>query len=243
MTSLGFDLGDVSFIEVNFTTDDVFERLIEAGYDPELKTVFLWEGVTLYLNEEAVSETMRQVRTRSAEGSVLVADFYGERMLEFGKKAARQKALNATGERLVFGLDFKQDHVSAMANFADERGFELKAHHFMGSQHKDGPFMAVVELLNRGLTTSQLKLAIKHIQNPFVSARNIERTQEPRVYNTSIKRCSSNARRSPRLQQIKYLTYQSLSMALITTDDLFFHGKYPNSVLEQIPLNLFAQSK
>ena len=49
-------------------------------YDPGRKTVFLWEGVTLYLGEDDVRKTLRGVREHAAPGSVLVADVYGERM-------------------------------------------------------------------------------------------------------------------------------------------------------------------
>ena len=44
----------VHFVNVDFTRDDVFEKLAEAGYDPDKKTLFLWEGVTLYLSEAEV---------------------------------------------------------------------------------------------------------------------------------------------------------------------------------------------
>ena len=43
----GIDTTDVRFVAVDFSEDDVFEKLAEAGYDPVVKTIFLWEGVTL----------------------------------------------------------------------------------------------------------------------------------------------------------------------------------------------------
>ena len=39
------------------------------------KTVFLWEGVTLYLGEDEVRMTLRGVREHAASESVLVAPF------------------------------------------------------------------------------------------------------------------------------------------------------------------------
>ena len=50
----GIDATHVTFVPVDFSRDDAFENLRAAGYDPTKKTLFIWEGVTLYLAEEDV---------------------------------------------------------------------------------------------------------------------------------------------------------------------------------------------
>ena len=52
---------------VDFSRDDLFEQLAEAGYDPPKRTIFPWEGVTLYLSEDAVRQTMQAVRCNLGE--------------------------------------------------------------------------------------------------------------------------------------------------------------------------------
>jgi methyltransferase (TIGR00027 family) len=70
----GVDTRSVKFVPANFLTDDWFENLVKAGFDPRKPTFFLWEGVTYYLSREAMEKTFRTI-ARSAPGSVVVFDY------------------------------------------------------------------------------------------------------------------------------------------------------------------------
>jgi len=78
----GVDASHVTFVEVDFSEDDVFEKLKENGYDPNKKTLFLWEGVTLYLSEGDVRKTLQSIREGAAPGSVVIADIYSENFVK-----------------------------------------------------------------------------------------------------------------------------------------------------------------
>jgi O-methyltransferase involved in polyketide biosynthesis len=39
----------VTYISVDFI-DETLDKLLTSGFDPSLKTLFIWEGVTPYLN-------------------------------------------------------------------------------------------------------------------------------------------------------------------------------------------------
>lgn len=143
----GIDTTDVRFVAVDFSEDDVFEKLAEAGYDPVVKTIFLWEGVTLYLKEEAVRKAMRQVRTHSAPGSVLLADIYADRMIKMGKSATGSKALDYTNEGFGFGLPFSAGHEAALSRFVESEALTVGETFFMGSVSDKGPFMVMVEMV------------------------------------------------------------------------------------------------
>ena len=65
----------VSYVAVNFKTDDVMQCLTAAGYDASLQTLFIWEGVTYYLPQEAVERTLELVQNHSAAGSTLALDY------------------------------------------------------------------------------------------------------------------------------------------------------------------------
>src|SRR5262249_40047367 len=76
---------------------------------------FIWEGVTMYLTEQAVAETLRWIGAQ-AKGSVLVFDFVYRSVLEFLKSASidrlpepAQRAVNRirkleVGEPWLFGI-------------------------------------------------------------------------------------------------------------------------------------------
>src|SRR6185295_12739335 len=46
---------------IDFNKDDLLPRLLSAGFAPERQSVFLWEGVTNYLSEQAVGAVLRLV--------------------------------------------------------------------------------------------------------------------------------------------------------------------------------------
>ena len=70
----GGDYRHVTFVPVDFSTESLAARLSAAGFDFDLPTMFLWEGVTYYLDEAALRQTMAVLETAAA-GSSLVFDF------------------------------------------------------------------------------------------------------------------------------------------------------------------------
>src|SRR5207247_8617676 len=62
---------NVSFVPMDFTKDNLLEELRNAGYSEPENTFFLWEGVTYYLPESAVKDTLHSVRHHAAAGSTL----------------------------------------------------------------------------------------------------------------------------------------------------------------------------
>ena len=147
LRAAGVEAAGVTFVPVDFGRDDVFEKLAGAGCDPARKTAFLWEGVTLYLREDDVRKTLRGVRERAAPGSVLVADFYAERMLRLGRGRLVGKTLDYTGEGFGFGMALETDWERTVREFLGREGLVLGESHFMGSAHARGPFMVVAECI------------------------------------------------------------------------------------------------
>jgi methyltransferase (TIGR00027 family) len=68
---------NVSFVPMDFTKDNLLEQLRNGGYSEQQKTFFLWEGVTYYLPESAVKDTLHFVRDHSAAGSRIAFDYFG----------------------------------------------------------------------------------------------------------------------------------------------------------------------
>jgi len=66
---------NVVYIAIDFERDDLALRLGDAGYDSRLKTLFIWEGVTMYLTARAVDRVLDFVATGSREGSSIIFDY------------------------------------------------------------------------------------------------------------------------------------------------------------------------
>ena len=65
----------VSFISINFKNENFATALIKSGFDKSLKTLFIWEGVTYYLQEDVVRHTLELINTLSASGSMICFDY------------------------------------------------------------------------------------------------------------------------------------------------------------------------
>jgi methyltransferase (TIGR00027 family) len=75
--SLTQQAGELKFVAVDFTKDDLGERLAAAGHDPLQRTTWIWEGVVMYLSPPEVEATLRVVAARSAADSRLVIVYIG----------------------------------------------------------------------------------------------------------------------------------------------------------------------
>ena len=62
------------YVAVDFTEDELGAVLDAAGYDRTVQTLFLWEGVTHYLPEEAVDLSLRAISAHCPAGSRLCFD-------------------------------------------------------------------------------------------------------------------------------------------------------------------------
>lgn len=143
----GVDTSRVTFVTVDFSQDDLFKRLIANGFDATKPTLFLWEGVTLYLTEEMVRKSMADIHENAAKGSVLLADLYALRFTNMAQGKYLDKVLKYTNERVHFGLAMDADWEESLATFVESNSWQLGARYFMGSSSRKGPYMVVCEML------------------------------------------------------------------------------------------------
>lgn len=113
---------NVTYVPVDLLVDTLSGRLLESGYDPRLKTLFIWEGVTQYLNPEAVDCTLAFVAGNSGPGSAIVFDYIRSEALETHEKRPEvrtmQRSRRVTGEGLTFGIP-----EGTIGQFLGRRGF------------------------------------------------------------------------------------------------------------------------
>ena len=63
----------MTYVGVDFESDDLMSRLVEAGFDAAEPAFFLWLGVVPYLTREAVTATLRAIA--SVPGGEVVFDY------------------------------------------------------------------------------------------------------------------------------------------------------------------------
>jgi len=66
---------NVTFVSVDFTRETLGTCLPVHGYSEQLKTLFIWEGVTMYLDLPSVDDTLAFIAHHSAPGSLIVFDY------------------------------------------------------------------------------------------------------------------------------------------------------------------------
>ncbi len=117
----------IAYVPINFNNESLLDRLAAAGYQRDMQTLFIWEGVTYYLPPVTVNATLSFIRHTSEPGSVVAFDYMlPQDQLEgrFGAVRARS-AMQAlyTSEPLHFDLAETQ-----VQEFLDQRGFALVEH-------------------------------------------------------------------------------------------------------------------
>jgi len=79
---LGSLPGNVVYVPIDFEKERLDKKLFESGYDRSLKTLFIWEGVTMYLTAESVDRTLAFIAGYSGKGSRVVFDYLFESAID-----------------------------------------------------------------------------------------------------------------------------------------------------------------
>jgi methyltransferase (TIGR00027 family) len=73
---VGIDIPDaLRFVDIDFATQSLIDRLPQAGFDPAAPAFFSWLGVTMYLPAATVMDTFRSIEALAAPGSSVVFDY------------------------------------------------------------------------------------------------------------------------------------------------------------------------
>jgi methyltransferase (TIGR00027 family) len=108
----------VTFIPVDVDTDTLAERLLASSYNEQGKTLFIWQGLTMYLTPKGIDSSLAFITNHSGPDSAVIFDyFYNETLRDMRMKTTR-RITRAIGERLIFGIDEGQ-----VEPFLTRRGF------------------------------------------------------------------------------------------------------------------------
>lgn len=115
------------FVSIDFNRENLSDVLSSAGFRADRTSLFLWEGVTMYLEEAAIDATLGFLRDTAA-GTRVVFDYVygsvlrGERRY-YGEAAIHRRVAKA-GEGWTFGIEEGE-----IERFLSDRGFCLDEHH------------------------------------------------------------------------------------------------------------------
>jgi methyltransferase (TIGR00027 family) len=114
----------VAFIPIDFSKENLETRLLESGFERESTSLFLLEGLTMYLDEAAIDSTFAAIDRFSGSGSELLFDYVRAAVLRrenvgYAERRAAE-GVRKRGESWVFGLE-----EDAVASFARSYHFEL----------------------------------------------------------------------------------------------------------------------
>ena len=109
---LGLGASHVRFVEADFTRDPVAERLRAAGLRADLVSLFLLEGIAVYLEPAVLEAVLGQFREVAAPGSRLAISVSLSRAHDDGTRARFQAAVAALGEPA--GSAFEADEAEAL---------------------------------------------------------------------------------------------------------------------------------
>jgi len=141
----GIESGHVTFVETYFNQVSWVDALQKHGFDPALPTFVLWEGVTMYLPEEAVRSTLAAV-AELGPGSLIAFDYFAREFVEgaggfrFIAPYAKLSIGLTYGERFIFGIPLRYGGRGAADAFLESNGLTLGRFEMVG---KEGSMTAI----------------------------------------------------------------------------------------------------
>jgi methyltransferase (TIGR00027 family) len=100
---------NVTYVPIDFEVQELGLKLIEYDYDPLKTTLFVMEGLVMYIPHKSVAKTLSFISKNSAKGSSIIFDYYpqsvvdGTCKLEIGNNIRNH--LIKLGEPLQFGIN------------------------------------------------------------------------------------------------------------------------------------------
>ena len=119
---------ELIFAPIDFNNQSLREVLQNIGYKNNLKTLFLLEGVTMYLRADAVDKILAFIRKNSQKGSKIAFDYIYASVLNRENKFYGEReifdTISKTRERWAFGVE-----EGDIEKFLLNRGFKLISHY------------------------------------------------------------------------------------------------------------------
>lgn len=98
--------GNVTYVPLDFDAEGLGQKLLEMGYDRSKKTLFIMEGLVMYIPPEAVDETLTFIAKNSGRSSAVLFDYFSDSVIEGTCEAGKNMRDYArkAGEPIQFGI-------------------------------------------------------------------------------------------------------------------------------------------
>ncbi len=140
--SAGIPHDHVTFVETDFNQCTWLDALLNKGFDTNVTTHILWEGVSMYLTENAVLDTLKSVATLP-EGSTITFDYFSREFINgeppydnLSSKRLRQGTAYYS-ETLTYGISTVKPARDAVEKIVNECGLQLR--HFEHTHEEETP--------------------------------------------------------------------------------------------------------
>jgi methyltransferase (TIGR00027 family) len=122
---------NLKFVAIDFDKESIEEKLRQFGFREKERSLFIFEGVLMYLLPASVDSTFRMLGNLAGQGSRVVFDYVRASVLRgsgtvYGE-AGVTRAVNKVNEQWQFGLE--PDHVES---FLSSYGFRMNDHRNAG---------------------------------------------------------------------------------------------------------------
>lgn len=142
----------VRYIPVDYANESWKDKLIEAGFDKSKRTLFLWQSVSLFLDETIVREALKDMAELCNQDSIIAQDFYSKSFVsgEMSKIAKRTgNLMGRMGEPWIFGLDMSPNPKTDVGVFLESCGLKMTECNQFGEYIDIEPYYFVVEARKR----------------------------------------------------------------------------------------------
>lgn len=94
---------DIQALAVKFGEELWWEKLVASGFDPSVPSLFLVEGLVMYLEEAEIEEIFTQIQRLMAPGSVVVGDYVNRGFLQHPMVQSFNDVLSQYGAPWTYG--------------------------------------------------------------------------------------------------------------------------------------------
>ena len=139
---------NISYIECDLNNSDWSIDLIKQGFKKNKKTLFLFESVGCYLEENIVNNILSTIKSISAKGSILIQDLYSTRFLhqdEFQRVKRGKKLIQNFGENWNFTMNMDNNVEAEISKLLEKNNLIPLENYICGknSTKSKNPFYAI----------------------------------------------------------------------------------------------------
>ena len=139
---------NISYIECDLNNSDWSIDLIKQGFKKNKKTLFLFESVGCYLEENIVNNILSTINNISSKGSIVIQDLYSTRFLhkdEFQRVKRGKKLIQNFGENWNFTINMDNNVDSEISKLLEKNNLTPLENYICGknSTKSKNPFYAI----------------------------------------------------------------------------------------------------